>query len=221
MIEKASRFLATEEKGEVSALLVDPPDASTLLVLGHAASSDIHHRSMVKIASSLAQEGVATLRYNFPYMEQGGRRVDSRSVCYATVRAAVDHARGLIPKMKLFAGGRSFGGRMTSMAAADGPLDVAGLVFYAFPLHQARKPTTDRANHLSEVELPMLFLQGTRDALAEIALLSPIVDGLDLTTMKIIDRVDHSFKVLKLSGMTEEKAYAEAAEGVRDWVEKF
>ena len=219
MKEEATSFLATEEKGPVSGILTIPDDAEDVLVLAHAASTDIHHRSMVSIAESLGAVGVATLRYNFPYMEKGGRRVDGRPVCYATVRAAVAHAHALAPGLRPFAGGRSFGGRMTSMAAADGGIDgLRGIVFYAFPLHPAKKPSIDRAEHLAGVALPMLFLSGTRDALAEMELLRSVVAGLPTASLQVIDTADHSFGVLKRSGQTTEQVYADSAAVVKMWL---
>ena len=218
MNEKATRFLATAEKGEVSGLFTIPDGARSLVVLGHAASTDINHRSMVHVARSLAEVGIGTLRYNFPYMEAGGRRVDGRAVCYETVRAAVAHAGEKEPNLSLFAGGRSFGGRMTSMAAADDDLAVRGMIFYAFPLHPSKKPGIDRAEHLADVALPMLFLSGTRDALADLSLLEPIVTDLVDATLHVLDTADHSFGVLKRSGHTEEDTYAEAASVAKEWI---
>jgi predicted alpha/beta-hydrolase family hydrolase len=219
--EEATRFLATEEKGDVSGLFTIPDGARSLVVLGHAASTDIHHRSMSHIARSLAEVGIGTLRYNFPYMEAGGRRVDSRAVCYATVRSAVSHAGKKVPALALFAGGRSFGGRMTSMAAADDALGVRGIIFYAFPLHPAKKPGIERAAHLMDTGLPMLFLSGTRDALADLTLLEPVVADLAGASLHILDTADHSFGVLKRSGHTEESTHVEAASVVRAFVQQI
>ncbi len=219
MKEEATRFRATADKGDVSGLFTIQDGAESLVVLGHAASTDIHHRSMTHIARSLAEVNIATFRYNFPYMERGGGRVDGRAVCYETVRSAVAHTADRVPEATLFAGGRSFGGRMTSMAAADASLAVRGLVFYAFPLHPARKPATDRADHLSEVGKPMLFLSGTRDTLADLLPLEPVVEDLSGATLHILDTADHSFGVLKRSGQTEEGVYVEAAKVVGDWIE--
>src|SRR5262245_50558999 len=162
---KEMKFLATPEKGEVSALLVRPANASHLIVLGHGASTNMRHATLQTIADRMADAGIATFRYNFPYMEQR-RRLDSPAVCTATVRSAVATARGYAPDLRLLAGGHSFGGRMTSTAASEAPLDgVFGLVFFSFPLHPPRKPDTKRAEHLSAVTVPMLFLSGTRDDL--------------------------------------------------------
>src|SRR5712692_9488089 len=151
---KEMRFLATPEKGEVSALLLRPADASHLLVLGHGASTNMRHATLQTIAEELADAGIATFRYNFPYMEHGRGR-DSQEVCTATVRSAVTAAHKAAPDLPLLAGGHSFGGRMTSTAASECPLDgVRGLVFFAFPLHQPGKFYTKRADHLSAVMVP-------------------------------------------------------------------
>src|SRR5215510_4101879 len=163
---KEMKILATPEKGEVSALLIQPADASHMLVLGHGASTNMRHATLQTIAERMADAGVATFRYNFPYMEYGKGR-DSQDVCTATVRSAIAAAHKAAPELPLFAGGHSFGGRMTSTAASESPLDgVRGLVFFSFPLHQPGKPDTKRADHLSAVTVPMLFLSGSRDEMA-------------------------------------------------------
>ncbi len=212
------KFEANDRKGEVTALWTRPPDATHVVVLSHAASTGIEHGSMVAIAEALYAVGIAIFRYNFPYMERGGRGLDGKATCYATVRSAVAQASEIAGNLPVLAGGRSFGGRMTSMAAATEPIPgLIGLVFYAFPLHPAKKPSTDRADHLAEVGLPMLFLTGTRDALAGLDLLEPIVTALPKATLQTIDTADHSFKVLKRSGLTDEDAQNCAAELVRGW----
>jgi predicted alpha/beta-hydrolase family hydrolase len=171
---KELKFLATPEKGEVSALLLRPGNASHLLVLGHGASTNMRHVTLQTIAERLADAGTATFRYNFPYMEYGKGR-DSQEVCTSTVRSAVAAAHRAAPDLPLLAGGHSFGGRMTSTAASESALDgVIGLVFFAFPLHQPGKPESKRADHLSAVTVPMLFLSGTRDDLADLDLLQPV-----------------------------------------------
>ncbi len=212
------KFLATPEKGEVSALLIRPADASHLLVLGHGASTNMHHTTMRSIAESLADEGVASLRYNFPYSENGKGR-DSQPVCTATVRAAVAAAHGAAPDLPLLAGGHSFGGRMTSTAASEIPLDgVRGLVFFSFPLHPPGKPETKRGDHLDAITVPMLFLSGTRDELAELALLRPVCKRLGRrATLHELDTADHGYKVLKKSRRTEENVFVEMARTVRRW----
>jgi predicted alpha/beta-hydrolase family hydrolase len=212
------KFLATPEKGEVSALLVRPRDASRLLVLGHGASTDMRHATLQAIADQMADVGIATFRYNFPYSEHGKGR-DAQGVCTATVRAAVATARGAAPDLPLLAGGHSFGGRMTSTAASESPLDgVQGLVFFAFPLHQPGKPDTKRADHLGAVTVPMLFLSGTRDELAELDLLQPVCTKLGgRATLHLLDTADHGFRTLKRSRKSEEDVFAEMARVVRDW----
>ena len=168
-------FPATTAKGTVSALLCCPDDARWLLVFAHGAGAGMRHRFMQDMSACLAAAGIATLRFQFPYMEVGGRRPDARPVLLATVRAAVDAARAAAPELPLLAGGKSMGGRMTSLAAAEAPLPgVRGLVFFGFPLHPAGRPATERAAHLQRVHLPMLFLQGERDKLADLDLLRPV-----------------------------------------------
>src|SRR5687767_98451 len=157
-------FLATAAKGDVSALLCRPNDALSLLVFAHGAGAGMRHRFMQDMSACLAAAGIATLRFQFPYVGAGGRHPDARPVLLATVRAAVTAARTAAPELPLLAGGKSMGGRMTSLAAADAPLPgLRGLVFFGFPLHPAGRPSTDRAAHLERVDLPMLFLQGERD----------------------------------------------------------
>src|SRR5438094_3778132 len=192
------KLVATPEKGEVSALLIRPDDASHLLVLGHGASTNMHHATLQIIAERLAEVGIATFRYNFPYMEHGKGR-DSQDVCTATVRSAVAAAHKAVPGLPLLAGGHSFGGRMTSTAASEPPLDgVRGLVFFAFPLHQPGKPDTKRADHLGAVTVPMLFLSGTRDELADLDLLQPVCKKLgNRATLHPLDTADHGIRTIK------------------------
>src|ERR1700754_4901532 len=169
----------TAGSGTVSGLWLNPPGAKAALVLAHGAGAGMTHRFMNAIADGLAEIGIATLRFNFPYMERGSKRPDSPAIAADTIRAAVARATSLAPNLPLFAGGKSFGGRMTSMAQANAPLDgVRGLVFFGFPLHPAGKPGVDRADHLRDVKIPLLFLSGTRDALAELPLLKPVVTKL-------------------------------------------
>jgi predicted alpha/beta-hydrolase family hydrolase len=212
------KFLATPEKGEVSALLVRPGDASHLLVLGHGASTNMRHATLQTIAERLADAGIATFRYNFPYMEHGRGR-DSQDVCTETVRSAVVAAHRAAPDLPLLAGGHSFGGRMTSMAASQSPLDgMHGLVFFAFPLHQPGKPDTKRADHLGAVTVPMLFLSGTRDELADLDLLQPVCKRLGKrATLHTLDTADHGFRTLKRSRKTEKDVFVEMARVVREW----
>jgi len=194
------KFLATPEKGEVSAILVRPDDATHLLVLGHGASTNMRHATLETIAQRLADAGVATLRYNFPYMEYGKGR-DSQDVCTATVRSAVGAGHQAIPGLPFLAGGHSFGGRMTSTAASEALLDcVVGLVLFAFPLHQPGKLDTKRAEHLGAVTVPMLFLSGTRDELANRQLLQTVCKRLGKSaTLHQLDTADHGFRTLSLA----------------------
>ena len=201
---------------DVSGLLLRPSDARICYVMAHGAGAGMHHRSMATMAADLATRAVATLRFQFPFMEQGGRRPDPPAVAHATVRAAVAEARRLTPDLPLIAGGRSFGGRMTSQAQAQTPLPgVIASAFIAFPLHPAKRPSLERARHLFDVEVPMLFLQGTRDALAELEQLEPLAQQLGRrATLQLIDGADHSFHVPARCGRTD-------AEVRRDMVDAF
>jgi predicted alpha/beta-hydrolase family hydrolase len=212
------KFTATPEKGAVSALLIRPDNATHLLVLGHGASSDIRTPMMEAIAEALANEKIATFRYNFPYSENKRGR-DSKDVCTATIRSAVTAAREAAPDLPNLAGGHSFSGRMTSTAQSETPIEnVNGLVFFSFPLHPAGEPDTKRAEHLAQIKIPMLFLTGTRDALAELNLLKPVVKKLGKrATLHLVDTADHSFKVLKRTRQSSEDVFAELARVVREW----
>lgn len=212
------KFVATAEKGEVSALLMRPDDATHLLVLGHGASSNMRTPMLQAIAENLVERKIATFRYNFPYSEKGGGR-NSQSTCTETIRSAVAAAREAAPGLSVLAGGHSFSGRMTSTAASEAPLQgVAGLVFFAFPLHPAGEPSTKRAEHLSNVTVPMLFLSGTRDALGELSLLEPTVEDLGKrATLHLLDTADHSFKVLKRTRSSAEDVFAEIARVASEW----
>jgi len=202
----------------VSSIAFTPKTANACLVLAHGAGAGMRHAFMEALATRLAARHVATLRYQFPYMEQGGRRVDSEAVATATVRAAVEAARRQFDG-PLFAGGKSFGGRMTSTAEAAQPLGVSGLVFVGFPLHAAGKPGTARAEHLREVEIPMLFLQGTRDTLADLALIRQVTQPLrPLATLETFDDADHSFHVRKSSGWDDEQVLDALADRTVSWM---
>jgi predicted alpha/beta-hydrolase family hydrolase len=206
--------------GEVSSLWQSPDRPSACLVLAHGAGAGMTHRSMTAIADGLTALGVATLRYQFPFMEKGSRRPDSPAVAHATVRAAVSVATGLRDGLPLFAGGRSFGGRMTSQAQALEPLPgVRGLVFFAFPLHPAGKASVSRADHLANVAIPMLFLQGTNDALADLDLLQQTVAGLKgRATLDLIADADHSFHVPARSGRNDPEVMAAALATAAKWM---
>ena len=177
---------------------------------------------MMAVATGLAARKVATLRFQFPYMERGSRRSDPPAVCHAAVRAAVAEAARLAPKLALFAGGRSFGGRMTSQAQAIEPLPgVKGLAFIGFPLHPAGKPSAERAEHLCEVKIPMLFLQGTRDELAKLKLLQPLIDRLGArATLKLLQDADHSFHVPARTGRKDAEVRAEMLDALAAWIEQ-
>src|SRR5712692_1399452 len=211
-----------EGAGDVSALLLRPPKARWLLVLAHGAGAGMKHPFLEALAEELARVSVATLRYQFPYMEQRRRVPDPPSVLTATVAAAVQAGAKAAPDLPLLASGKSLGGRMTSTAAAEGRLaGVQGLVFFGFSLHSPKRPGTKRAEHLSKVKQPMLFLQGTRDDLADLKLLRPICEQLgELATLHVIEGADHSFHVLKKSGKTDEEVMRELVEKVAAWAGK-
>ena len=204
----------------VSGLLLRPAGARALYLFAHGAGAGMRHPSLESNAAGLAERDIATLRYQFLYMEKGGKRPDPPRLAHAVVRAAAAQAAKRAPDLPLFAGGRSFGGRMTSQAQADEPLPgVRGLIFLGFPLHPAGKPGVERAEHLARVEVPMLFVSGARDALAETDLLEPVVAGLGKrATLHVVDRADHSFKVAAKSGRTSAQAEAEALDAVAGWI---
>jgi predicted alpha/beta-hydrolase family hydrolase len=206
--------------GSVSGLLLRPVEARALYLFAHGAGAGMTHKAMASNAEGLANRGIATLRYQFPYMEKGSGRPDPPRVAHAAVRAAAAQARLLAPDLPLFAGGRSFGGRMTSQAQAEEPLPgVRGLAFLGFPLHPAGKPGIERADHLARVAVPMLFVSGDRDALAELALLEPVVAGLgERATLHLVAHADHSLKVPARSGRTAADAEAEALDAMAAWM---
>jgi len=212
---------AVGSAGNVSALLMRPKNARACYVFAHGAGAGMRHASMETIATGLAERGIATLRYQFPYMEKGGKRPDPPALAHATVGAAVAEAARSCTGMQLIAGGKSFGGRMTSQAQAKAPLDgVKGLAFFGFPLHPAGKPSADRAEHLADVKIPMLFLQGTRDTLAELSLLKPVVKGLGgRATLHLAEGADHSFHVLKSSGRNDGEVLAEILDAFAAWAD--
>lgn len=211
-----------ERVGSVSGLLLRPPTSQCLYVLAHGAGAGMNHTFMRDIASALARHHVATLRYQFPYTEQGKRRPDPPGILTATVRAAVAVAAELEPDLPLVAGGKSMGGRMTSQAMASRPIPgVRGLAFLGFPLHPAGKPGTERAAHLQQVGAPMLFLQGTRDALARIDLLREVSQALgERATLHILEGADHSFHMLKRHGRSPEDVLDELAGEVVAWARR-
>ena len=209
--------------GEVSGLLLRPEDARLLYVLAHGAGAGMRHPFLETISLRLAERGIATLRYQFPYMERRSSRPDSPAVAAATVRAAVAEAARVAPGLPLIAGGKSFGGRMTSTAQAEEPLPgVRGLVFLGFPLHPPGRPGDQRAEHLARVQIPMLFLQGDRDEFADLKLLRPVVQRLgERATLHLVEGGDHSFKVPKRAGRTAEDVMADLVDSIDRWAEKL
>ncbi|UWU69604.1 alpha/beta family hydrolase [Bradyrhizobium sp. NC92] len=214
--------LDIERIGTVSAILTQPTHARACYVLAHGAGADMRHSFMEKVAAGLAERGIATFRFNFPYMEEKKGRPDQPAVAHAAIRAAVAEATRLCPGLKLVAGGKSFGGRMTSQAQSKSPLpDVKGLAFLGFPLHAAKKPSSERAEHLAAIAIPMLFLQGTRDELADLSYLKPVVEKLGpKATLHEVAGGDHSFAVLKKSGRTNDEALTEVLDTLAAWIEE-
>jgi predicted alpha/beta-hydrolase family hydrolase len=212
--------IAVDDTRHVSGLLQRPPQASACYVMAHGAGAGMTHPFMAAIANGLAERGIATLRYQFPYMEQGSRRLDPPKVAQAAVRTAVAAASRLLPELALFAGGKSFGGRMTSQAQAASPLPgVRGLVFLAFPLHPAGRPSDERGAHLLAVQIPMLFIQGTRDQLAELQLLRTRVGQLGArATLRLFEDADHAFHVPARTGRKDPEIMAEIAETLANWI---
>lgn len=210
-------------KSGVSGLLIAPKDACVCYVLAHGAGVGMRHSFMTQVANGLAERRIATLRYQFPYMERGSKRPDSPKVAQAAVRAAVEKARELLPQVPLIAGGKSYGGRMTSQAQAEAPLEaVRGLAFLGFPLHPPGQPSDSRAEHLSRVQIPMLFLQGTRDELAQLELLKPLVERLGTgATLTLFDDADHSFHVPARYGRTDAEVMRELLDSFAGWADQL
>ena len=215
------KFPAGDKAGDVSALFLRPDNARALLVLAHGAGAGMRHKFMEAVAHKLAALGVATLRYQFPYMEKSVKRPDSESMLTGTVRAAVAAARKHAGDLPIFAGGKSMGGRMTSLAAAKEPLDgVRGLVFFGFPLHAPGRNSAERGKHLEDIEVPLLFLQGTRDAFADLKLLKPLCSRLGKKAeLFVVDGGDHSFHMLKSSGRSDDEVLEEVAAKVAGWID--
>jgi predicted alpha/beta-hydrolase family hydrolase len=205
----------------VSGVARIPTSAESCFIFAHGAGAGMFHPFMQAVADGLQARRIASLRYQFPYMEQHSRRPDPAPLCHATVRAAVAAAHDLLPGLPLFAGGKSFGGRMTSQTQAASPLPhVRGLCFFGFPLHPAKKPSVTRAEHLSRVTIPMLFLQGTRDALAELDLIRSEVEKLDArATLKLADQADHSFHVPARSGKSDSQILEEMLGAFATWTQ--
>ena len=212
----ALKFIATREKGEVSALYARPHGATAVLVLGHGSGTNMRHQFMQDLSDALNEVGIATFRFNYPYSEKGGG-MDGEKVRLATVRAAIETAMKQARGLPVFAGGHSMSGRMISMASAEDPIDgLKGIVFFAFPLY-ASKPDTARADHLKNVAAPMLFLSGQRDRMADLKLLSPVVKGLERAALHVVDTADHGFKVLKRRN-TDEPVMEELARVAGAWM---
>ncbi len=213
--------IAVPGAGDVSALLERPARARACVVLAHGAGAGMTHSFMTAFAAGLGERGLACLRYQFPFMEHGSRRPDTPAVAQATVRAAVDAAAAAVPGLRLVAGGKSFGGRMTSQAEAAAPLPgVAGLLFVGFPLHPAGRSAVSRADHLQQVALPMLFLQGTRDGLADLALISGVAGALGpRAALATFDDADHAFHVRARSGRTDAGTLAAMLDAAAEWID--
>ncbi|MFQ5537167.1 MAG: alpha/beta family hydrolase [Gemmatimonadota bacterium] len=215
------RFLVSDRIGEVSAWILRPRSARALYVFAHGAGAGARHPFMEEMSLRLARAGVATFRFNFPYVEAGRRAPDRAPVLQATVRAAVAEAQNAVRHLPVLAGGKSMGGRMTSLAASEAPLPgVGGLAFFGFPLHPPGKESVERGLHLREVGLPMLFVQGDRDRLAQLDLLRPFLAGIrPRPTLHVVEGADHGFHVLKRSGRTDEEALDEVAAVAAEWME--
>jgi len=215
-------FVASEEKGEVDAILIRPKKPVAVLILAHGAGANLRHVHMTNIAEALAVVGIATLRFNFPYMQQGKPRTDNIPTCVQTFASAIRLTRNKVRHLPMYIGGHSFGGRMSSHYMAETADDrVSGLVYFSFPLHNAKKPDTKRADHLPTILKPMLFLSGTRDGLADLSLLKPIVQTLDNGKLHELDTADHSFKILKRTRQSSEDVYTEASRVTADWMTKI
>jgi predicted alpha/beta-hydrolase family hydrolase len=213
--------IVVDDAPRVSGILIAPRESKACFVVAHGAGAGMRHPFMEKLAGELAELRIATLRYQFPYMEKNGKRPDTPAVCHAAVRAAVAAASELVPALPLIAGGKSFGGRMTSQTQATGPLPgVRGLVFLGFPLHPPKQPSDTRGEHLGRVQIPMLFLQGARDTFATPALLNPLVKRLgSLATLCVLRDADHSFHVPARSGVNDAELNAEMLAALANWLE--
>jgi predicted alpha/beta-hydrolase family hydrolase len=221
LIKKSLRFEVSKNIGEVSALFYSPPKAQYIMVFAHGAGTGIKNKFMEEVSVSLAQEGITTLRFNFPYMENGKKMPDTKPVCSAAIKAAVEKAAELCPNLPLFAAGKSFGGRMTSTAASLGQLEnIKGIIFFGFPLHAPGKPSTERAEHLFSVNVPMLFLQGSRDALASLDLLKPVCKKLgSKAELFIIEGADHSFHCSKEYKLKDKDVIELMCKEVKRWMD--
>lgn len=212
----------SETIGTVSGVLLYPKDAKYLMILAHGAGAGMHHLFMEQLSNELAKQQIATLRYQFPYMEKGKKRPDSPKIAHQTIRAALEKAKDLADGLPLLAAGKSFGGRMTSqLAAAELLSEIKGIIYFGFPLHAPGRNTIDRAAHLVDISIPMLFLQGTRDTLALPNLMQQVCDPLETATLQFFEGADHSFKMLKRSGISQEEVIERLAISSRKWAEKL
>ena len=223
MIDTSSFSIDVPGRGAVSALLTKPDAPFAAFVFAHGAGAGMAHTFMQAVAAGMAGRRIATLRYQFPYMEHGSKRPDSPAVAQATVRAAVAATVSVLPCVELIAGGKSFGGRMTSQAQAIEPLPhVRGLCYFGFPLHPAGKPAVERGAHLAEIDVPMLFLQGTKDALADVNLIEPLVASLSpRVTLHLVTAADHSFHVPARSGRNDAQVIEEILDAMAEWTERI
>ena len=223
LTKKSLKIKVSDNIGSVSAIYYSPAKAKQILVFAHGAGVGMKSKFMEQVSLSLAELGIASLRFNFPYMEKGKRMPDTKPVCTATVKAAVDKASKLSPKLPIFAGGKSFGGRMTSTTASEGMIPhVKGIIFFGFPLHAPGKPSNDRAEHLYKVEIPMLFLQGSRDALASLDMLKPVIKKIEgKAGLFVLEGGDHSFHCSKEYGIKDSEAIKMLCDEVKRWMDNF
>jgi predicted alpha/beta-hydrolase family hydrolase len=214
-----SKLTVLDGRYQVSTILMTPDNPKAVMVLGHGAGAGMEHQFMSQLADNLATFGIASLRYNFPYMEQGRRTPTSPAISQATIKAAVDEAHQLFPAHLLLVGGKSYGGRMSSQAQSNQLLTgVSGLIFYGFPLHAPGKPGDQRGEHLKNIKIPMLFVQGSRDKLANLAYLRPLVENLGhQATMEVIEGADHGFNMLKSASKTSTEVQLELAKMTAKW----
>ncbi|MCI0448308.1 MAG: dienelactone hydrolase family protein [Chlorobi bacterium] len=221
LAKKSLRIKVSKSIGDVSALFYLPSKAEQALVFAHGAGAGMKNKFMEQAALMLTEQGIATLRFNFPYMEKGKKVPDPKPVCFAAISTAVDKASALCPKLPLFAGGKSFGGRMTSTVASEGMIEnMKGIIFFGFPLHAPGKPSNERAEHLYKVNIPMLFLQGTRDSLASLDLLKPVIKKLGKKAeLFIIEGADHSFHVPKDNKITDSEVIELICKEIKRWME--
>jgi uncharacterized protein len=221
LTKKSLKIKVSQSTGDVSGLFYSPAKAEYVMTFAHGAGAGMTNKFMEQAAVLLADEGIATLRFNFPYMENGRKVPDTKPVCCAAIKAAVGKAASLAPKLPVFASGKSFGGRMSSTAASESLIDnVKGIVFFGFPLHAPGKPSNDRAEHLYRVKQPMLFMQGTRDSLAQLDLLKPVCKKIGKKAeLFIVDGADHSFHVPKANKLTDSDVIKLLCGEIKKWMD--